>query len=140
MPRGPQLSEVEQAQIQALHTAGVSNREIAKQLRRCPKTIYNFLRDPGSYAQKKRSGRPKKLSAQEERLIGRLVSNSSISTNEVRASLSTPVSKMTVWRAIRRNNNIVHSRLRPAPRLTESHKIARLEFARKNMATDWSKV
>ncbi|EYC36730.1 hypothetical protein Y032_0862g2739 [Ancylostoma ceylanicum] len=140
IPRGSELSEDEQAQIRALHEEGVSNRGTAEQLCRAPSTIDNFVRDPDSYGQRQRSGRPKKLSPQEERLVGRLVSNSMISINGVRASLSTPVSRMTVWKAIKRNGNIVRCRLRPAPRLTQSHKDAWPAFARKNMATDWSKV
>ena len=140
MPRGSHLSDEEQAQISALHTAGLTNREIARQLLRSPSVVSRYLRAPESYGCKGRSGRPKKLTAQDERQIGRLVSNSTISVNDVRASLSTAVSRMTVWRAIKRNDNIVRCRLRPAPRLTESHKAARLLFARKNMATNWSKV
>lgn len=52
--------------------------------------------------------------------MGRLISNSTILINGVRAALSTPLSKATVWRATDCTSNIKHSRLHPARRLTVS--------------------
>lgn len=58
-----------------------------------------------------------------------LDSNAMVSTNQVRANLSTPASRMKVWRSIKRNkrNNIIfRCRLWFASRLTDAHKAARL--------------
>ncbi|EYC20611.1 hypothetical protein Y032_0021g311 [Ancylostoma ceylanicum] len=58
-----------------------------------------FVEDMDAY------GERRDLEGQRKRRIGRFVSNSMISTNQVRALLSTLVSKMTVWRSIKWNTN-----------------------------------
>ncbi|XGW04337.1 hypothetical protein V3C99_015474 [Haemonchus contortus] len=137
MPRGPRLSAEEKAQIRALHEAGFSNRRIANQIN-C--VVCSYLRDPGAYDKGGARGRQRKLSSRDEREIWRRASNSTISVNQIRADLKLSASKTTVWRAIKRSGNIVREVMRKAPRLTNSHKIARIGFAQKNTTTDWKQV
>lgn len=140
MPRGSQLSWQEQAQIKALHAAGLSNLAISRQLKRHKSCIGRYLKDPSSYAMKKRSGRKRMLSAHTERRIIRKASNSDLTLNQIRSEVGTPASKQTILRTLKRSGNIVHDRLKPAPRLQAHHIKNRLDFARLNMNRDWSKV
>ncbi|XGW23090.1 hypothetical protein V3C99_005379 [Haemonchus contortus] len=138
--RGKLLSEEEQAQIRALHEAGHSNRQIARQLGRSPTCIGNYIRNPGAYRSARIVGRPRNLTAQDHRRIARMASNSTLSLNQIRASMGLAVSRMTISRSIRSNEHITREVMKKAPRLNAQHKNARLEFARRNMATSWDKV
>lgn len=121
MPRGSELSEGEREQIRAMHTAGISNRRIAEQLCRSSRTIDRFVQDPEAYSKRKRCVMPKELSLQDERRTGRLVSKAMVSNIQLRATLSTPVSRVTVWRSIKRNNNIVVFSILLAAKITRPH-------------------
>ncbi|EPB70683.1 transposase [Ancylostoma ceylanicum] len=77
-------------------------------------------------------GRPQKLRRVDESHIGRLASNSKISANQVRTELSLNVSKSTIIRAIHRRN-LMWQKMKPAPRLAEEHRSARLDFAKNNI-------
>ncbi|KHJ76130.1 hypothetical protein OESDEN_24251, partial [Oesophagostomum dentatum] len=70
----------------------------------------------------------------------RKVSNSTNSLSGTRAELSLSVSRTTIWRTIKRNENIERGVMRRVPRLTDAHKHRRLELARTNMGTNWAKV
>uniref|UniRef100_A0A7I4Y079 HTH_38 domain-containing protein n=1 Tax=Haemonchus contortus TaxID=6289 RepID=A0A7I4Y079_HAECO len=126
MPRGPRLSAEEKAQIRALHEAGLSNRRIANQIGRTHCVVFSYLRDTEAYDKGGAQGRQRKLSSRDEREIWRRASNSTISVNQIRADLKLSASKTTVWRAIKRSGNIVREVMRKAPRLTNSHRMARL--------------
>ncbi|EYC12067.1 hypothetical protein Y032_0048g1593 [Ancylostoma ceylanicum] len=138
--RGTVLTSAEQAQIEALHVAGLSNRAIAAQLDRSHGCVSRYLRNPSAYHKQPNSGRPKLLTSNDSRRIRRLASNSTLSIAQMRAQLGLNVSKMTIWRSVRGNSNITREVMRKAPRLTPQHKEARLMFARNNMTTQWDKV
>ncbi|RCN36896.1 transposase [Ancylostoma caninum] len=138
--RGALLTSTEQAQIEALHFAGLSNRAIAAQLGRSHGCVNKYLRNPSEYNKKLNNCRPKVLTANDSRRIGRLASNSTLSIAQMRTQLGLNVSKMTIWRSVRRNTNITREIMRKAPGLTPQHKEARLLFARSNMTTQWDKV
>ena len=140
MPRGTRLSVEEQAQVRALHQAGHSTRQIAAQLRRSRCAVFNYLKDPVGYGRKPGSGRPPVLSGQDVRHIQRLLSNSTASIRQVKADLSLDASRMTIWRAATGSGNIVRESMKRAPRLTDRHKAERLQFARRNITTDWNTV
>lgn len=140
MSRGTRLSFEEQAQVRALHQAGHSIRQIAAQIRRSKCAVINYLKDPAKYGKRAVPGRPSVLSELDVRHIQRLLSNSTSSISRVKTDLSLNVSLMTVWRAATRSGNIVRERMKKAPRLTDRHRAERLQFARRNMATDWNKV
>ncbi|VDO33628.1 unnamed protein product [Heligmosomoides polygyrus] len=84
MAKGPKLSTCEKAQVAALHASGVSNRKIAAQLRWSFNGINCYLKDTEAY--KQTAGRPRKLSAREERLL-RTASNSTPSAENFRRHL-----------------------------------------------------
>lgn len=140
MPRGTLLTEREKGQIEAFSQEGLSQREIARRLKRSPKVIQNFLKNPNNYASKKDHGRHKKLSKRQERHVVRTASNSTASCNRIKHELDLDVSKTTIWRTLKRSGHIVRAKMNVAPRLKAEHKIARLEFARTNMKQEWKLV
>ncbi|VDL79024.1 unnamed protein product [Nippostrongylus brasiliensis] len=71
-----QQAENEQAQIRALKDTGLSNRDIALQLGRSHGFVARYLRNPDCYLSAPSLGRPRLLSSQDHRRIGRMVSNS----------------------------------------------------------------
>lgn len=139
MPHAKRLSEIEQGQVSALRDAGHSLRQIAKQLKRSVNCISQFFKN-GRRCDKFSTGRPRVLTPRDENHIRRLVSNTTISANQVRAEISTTASKSTILRAIHRNDNIVRQQMKKAPMQKPQHKQARVAFARANMNLDWDKV
>lgn len=140
MPRGNRLSALEQAQAQALHEANLSNRAIARQLGRSRDVINRFVKDPLKFAEKKHIGRPRSLTARDERNICRVASNSSKTANQIRAEVALRTSKSTILRTIKRSGHLVSARMIPAPKLTARHKSSRVLFARQNLNRNWEKV
>ena len=110
-----------------------------RQLGRSSPCIARFIRDPGSYRSQPIPGRPRILTAQDNRRIARLVANTSLSVSQIRAQMGLSVSRTTVWRSIRSDEYITRETMKKATRLSTRHKLTRLEFARRNMATSWSK-
>ncbi|KHJ92840.1 hypothetical protein OESDEN_07260 [Oesophagostomum dentatum] len=136
MPRGTRLSLEEQSSASALSDAGFSVKKIAAQLGR---VIAAYLRDPDHYNIRNAQGRPRKLSDRQQREVWRKASNSTNSLSGIRAELSLSVSRTTIWRTIKRNENIERGVMRKIPRLTDAYKHRRLKFARTNMGTSWKK-
>ncbi|RCN24441.1 hypothetical protein ANCCAN_29862, partial [Ancylostoma caninum] len=112
------LSSVEQAQIEVLHDEGFSNRTIAAQLGRSHRFVNRYLRNPSTYHKQPNSGRPKLLTPNDSRMIKRLESNSTLSLAQMWAQLDLNISRMTMWRSVRGNRNIIREVMLKAPRLT----------------------
>ncbi|CAO4366948.1 unnamed protein product [Caenorhabditis nigoni] len=140
MSRGQLLTDVEKASIDAFKTAGWTNRAIARKLNRSHDCINRFTRSRNLNNQRKRSGPAPKLDSRAKRSIVRVASNSLKSCNDITKELNLGVSKWTVWRVLKDDPNIRRAVMCPAPRLTDDHKVRRLEFARKNMGTNWEKI
>ena len=142
MPRGTQLTQFEQGRIQGLKDAGISNREIARQLNRSHKVINNYVKNPSKYASKVRTGRPKILSPRDHRLIIQKASNSSLSINQIRTEIGGRASKSTVWRVLDSSPHIKSMKKKKKPRLRKIDKLNRVAWARKyfNWKSEWDKV
>ena len=140
MPRGKQLSQYEKGQIIALHMENVPKKEIARRIFRSDRVVRNYLRNPQLYCMKKHTGRKRKLSERSQRRVVNVVSNTSKGCLELKKELNLDVSHMTIWRTLKRNPNIIRSKMQPAPCLKDRHKVARLGFCRVNMSRDWAKV
>lgn len=140
MGRSSALSLQEQAQIDCLHRLDFSVRRIAAEIGRSRCAVSNYLSDPVRYASKKSPGRPPKLSSRQRREIVRKASNSMASANEIIVDLGLNVSESTVLRALHHSPHIERQRMKSAPNLTPAHHSARVDFAKANMALDWSKV
>uniref|UniRef100_A0A8R1E6S6 HTH_Tnp_Tc3_2 domain-containing protein n=1 Tax=Caenorhabditis japonica TaxID=281687 RepID=A0A8R1E6S6_CAEJA len=113
---------------------------IAKHLDGSHDSINRFVLNPNPIKQKKKTGPAPKLNSRARRSVTRVASNSMKSCNDINQELNLRVSKWTVWRALKENPNITRAVMRPAPRLTNVHKARRLDFARRNMSTNWEKL
>ncbi|CAO4375531.1 unnamed protein product [Caenorhabditis nigoni] len=140
MPRGHLLTDAEKASIDAFKTSGWTNRAIAKHLNRSHDCINRFVSNRTRNNQPNKAGRPPKLNSRAKRSIVRVASNTMKSCNDIKKELNLGVSKCTIWRALKNDPNIKRAVMRPAPKLTDNHKTRRLDFARKNMGTNWDKV
>uniref|UniRef100_A0A8R1DTE1 Tc3 transposase DNA binding domain-containing protein n=2 Tax=Caenorhabditis japonica TaxID=281687 RepID=A0A8R1DTE1_CAEJA len=138
--RGQLLTVAEKASIIAFKTAGWTNRAIARHLNRSHDSINRFVLNPNPNRQKKKNGPAPKLNSRARRSVTRVVSNSMKSCNNINQELNLGVSKLTVWRALKEDSNITRAVMRPAPRLTKVHKTRRLDFAQRNMSTNWEKT
>lgn len=140
MPRGTYLNDLEKGKILGFYEKNVSFREIGRRLNRSEKVVRNFLKNQDNYGRNKKGGPKCKLSDRNKRMIIRLASNSINSLNDVVKKLNLNVSRSTVNRVLNNAPHIVRQKLKTMPRLLPRHKQARLNFARRNMATDWKKV
>lgn len=140
MPRSQQLSIAEKAKIDAYRSTGMGYGIIAKNIGRSKCCVEQYIKKSRGYGTKKRSGRPSKVSARDQRRIVNAASNSAKSAREIAAESGISVSKNTICRILKRSQHIVRAKKMPAPRMTASHKEKRLDFAKNEMARDWSKV
>lgn len=140
MPRKSQLTAEEKTKIVTLHEAGKGDGFIAEKLGRHRETIRNVITKRHEYGNKKRSGRPRKMTKRDERRIARAASNQVKSLAQIKAECNLDVSKSTLCRVLQRNPSIDHKKMAMAPKLKSSHKAARLEFARRNMVRKWKLV
>ncbi|OXA38618.1 Transposable element Tc3 transposase [Folsomia candida] len=87
-------------------------------------------------------GRPKILIPRDGRQIGKLAATGQYSIREIRRELPFTVSKDTVHRSLTNNTDLEWRKRLTQPPLTQRHKDARLEFARKYMSweKEWQKV
>ena len=130
------LSEVQRAQIVALHGQNQSERQVSAQMG-CSKTAVNQAiakyQQVGSYTDKERTGRPRVTTVREDNVMRRIVVRSPTSSmKKIRAELLSRVcriSHMTVsWRLFKEFNMKSY---KPAkkPRLTAAIKAKCLQFA-----------
>ena len=107
MGRKSSLTEMQRARIVLLNQKGYSERQISK-AEKCSKTaVHNALaifKNSGSYSDNKRSGRPRKTTAGDDRLIRRVAVHSPRSSSKkMRSALlahGTDVSCKTVKRRL----------------------------------------
>lgn len=140
MPRNVKLSERGKGQIDALRTENKAFRAIARQIGRSEYVVRHYCADPENYGKLKSSGRPRALSARDERRISKIASNSTKSCSEIRKEAGLTVSNSTILRSINRNSNLIRSKMMSAPRLKLQHKNARMNFARSNMNRQWNTI
>lgn len=140
MPRGKVLSEFEKGQILILLKNGASKAEIASEIGRSRKVIYNYLKNIENYGKNKSSGRKNKLNERERRLILNTASNSTKSCAQLAGCVSNKVCKTTIWNVLKSSKHIRRQRMKKIPRLLKRHINARLEFCKNNMGTNWSNV
>jgi len=140
MPAGRLLSEGEKGRIKAYNDAGFNVSEISRKIGRTRCVITNFLRNPEEYGVKRSSGRKPKLDDRDKRRIILEASNSFASCSTIAAGCTKPVSRMTVWRALKTSEVIVRGILKKAPSLKPRHKTARLQFAENNLQRNWASV
>ena len=99
------------------------------------------FKNSGSYSDNKRSGRPRKTTARNDRLIKRVAVHSPRSSSKkMRSALlahGTDVSCKTVKRRLTKDFGLKVFKPAKKPRLTPAMKLKRLNFAKKHI--NWSK-
>uniref|UniRef100_A0A1I7X0C1 HTH_Tnp_Tc3_2 domain-containing protein n=1 Tax=Heterorhabditis bacteriophora TaxID=37862 RepID=A0A1I7X0C1_HETBA len=101
---------------------------------------YEFPASSGRIGTRKSSGRPGKMNDGGKRGILRTTSSSMISINEIRRTCGIDASKITVWRTLDKCSNIVQSRMKKCPQLTQRHNDERLCWAKIFMRCNWEKA
>ena len=150
MGKKKSLSEIQRAQIVALHGQNLSERQISAQMG-CSKTAVHQAiakyQQGGSYADKKRTGRPCVTTAREDNVMRRTVVRSSTSLmKKIRAELlrrGRRISHMIVSKRLSKEFNLKLYKAAKKPRLTAAMKAKRLQFANNHQhwtAEQWGKV
>lgn len=143
-PHGKEMSLDLRKRIIALHKRGEGYKKISKALliskNTVAKVIQKFKTDGTAAKVQRRTGRPRKLTPRQERLVMRKVEENRHASaqqvsKEVETEIGVNVSRDTICRTVQRNG--MHGcRPRRKPLLKPSHKKARLEFARAHAEKD----
>lgn len=142
MPRGKKLSHDEQIKILTFNEAGMSGSNIARKIGRSKAAVNSFLRNPEDYGSKKRTGRPKSLTARQSRQIRKLACGQKMSSSQIQEHLQLPCTSRTVRNVLSNNPIVQFKKFKGKPPLSQHHKNARLHFARKHLTegTNWRDV
>ena len=129
-----QLTEFEKGQIVAWHESGYTDHEIGKKLNRWCTTIRRFLFKyylTGSFKRKEGSGRRRKTTAREDRLIIREVrKNRKITAAEIKRNFKLDVDERTVLRRIHSIGKFKSYWSVKKPFISESNRKKRLQWAK----------
>ena len=88
----------------------------------------------------KTGGSKRTLSERDRCRIVKAASNSMKSLSQISADCGVKVSNSTISRMLNESGTITRQSLMTVPRLLTRHKTARMEFAKKNLQTNWSQV
>ena len=149
MTKNSYHTEVERAQIVALHKNYLSQRHISKQLSISksfiPRTITKF-KNRGIYGNRKKSGKPRKITSRDDTSIKHAVAGSPTSfCKKIRFHLllkGTNASINTISRRLSKEFDLKFYKPATKLRLTSQMNKKRLEFAKKHIvrSKDWKKV
>ena len=150
MDKNVPLSEVQRAQIVALHKEGYSERLISKKMKCSKYAVHNAVvkfQNTGSYSTDKKSGRPRKTTPRVDHVIRKIAVRSPMSSaNKIRSALQekgTEISRRTFSRYLGDDFGLKTHQSARKPRLTQAMKSKCLAFAKKHATwtkQQWSKV
>ena len=150
MGKKKSLSEVQRAQIVALHGQNLSERQISAQMGYSKTAVHQAVakyQQDGSYTDKKRTGKPRVTTAREDNVMRRIVMRSPTSSmKKIRAKLlrrDCRISHMIVFRRLSKEFNLKSCKPAKKSRLTAAMKAKRLQFANNHQhwtAEQWGKV
>ena len=142
MSRGNRLSEKEKGKIDILVSEKLSNRVIAKKIKRSRSVVNSYVKLKDNYGLKGLRGRKTKIAGVLKKRIIHLASNESISACKIKQELALPQSTRTIQRVLNRCPTLLYKKHKSRPHLTAAHKSARLSFASTsiNNRLDWSKI
>lgn len=101
MSPSPPLSQEKHFKMAELCAQGLSIRLICAQVP-FSKSISRFLKDPSGYNKKRSPGRPRKFTEHDERRVERTLQAGHSSAALIVNTLQLPVSRVTMWKTIRR--------------------------------------
>lgn len=142
MSIGKRLTEREQGKIDALRAEGYAFRQIAQKIKRSSTVVYNYLKLGKKYGLKGRRGRVSKVDKVLRKKIISAASTKMLSSKKIKTELVLGESTRTIRRILNRCPSLVYRKFKSKPLLTESHRRARMEFAKESIKTrrDWSKI
>lgn len=142
MSRGKRLSEREKGKIDILKSQNLSNREIAKKIRRSPTVVDNYVKLKDEYGLKGLRGRKSKITGVLKKRIIHLASNELMSAPKIKQELALPQAARTIQRVLKKCPTLLYKKYKRRPHLTAAHKSARFSFASNsiNDRVDWSKI
>jgi hypothetical protein len=135
MGRGPELSDFIKGVIIGLKKCGKSVRGISKELNIPKSTIHSILTKKGGPANKKRSGRPSKLSDRDRRNVFKQAKKGNLNCSEIVKTLQLPVSPGTISKLLKDSTEFIYKKRKPTPVLTDQHKKTRLYWSEEK--TSW---
>lgn len=142
MSRGKQLTAKERGKIDAFKQEGYSNRQVAKKIKRSHSVVDNYLKLGDKYGIKKKTGRKSTITPLTKKRIFQLASEKLMSSGKIKAELQLKQTTRTVQRVLSTSPNHIYKKYATKPPLTESHRKARLSFAKESVQNrlDWSKI
>ena len=136
MPRGSVLTDYEMGKIDVYRDSGDSIRMIAKKINRSPSVVHHYIQLGENYGTRKSPGRPTKLTERDRRSVLRIVQNGNSSCNEILKETGLNVCRRTILNVVHDSGFMKFDSMDRKPRLTDSHKSARMEFAKNHMTWD----
>lgn len=100
--------------------------EIATRVNRHRNTISNFLKNPETYGQLKRSGRPTNIDSRCKREIRRLAAQKEMSCKKIKHHLSLKVTERRIHQILVEDGTLKYCLREPVPRLLARYIKARL--------------
>ena len=142
MSRGKKLSEKEKGKIDLLKSGKLSNRAIAKKIKRSRTVVNNYVRLKDNYGLKGLRGRKSKIAGILKKRIIHLASHEMMSASKIKQELALPQCTRTIQRILNKCPTLIYKKYKKRPHLTAAHKSARQSFASKsvNDRIDWSKI
>ena len=116
--------------------------EIAEHLQRSITVVHNYIKMGSTYCLQKRTRHVSKISEKDKRNIISVATKKKCSASKIKTDLQLPISTRRVQQILNDRNFLRWTKRKLKPALKESHKVARLNFARKLMSltTEWHKV
>lgn len=138
MGKSVQLSSRECGKCDAYFQLGLSNREIARRLRRSEKCIRTYRKNPSNYGKNYHGKRPA-LTTRDKRRLLRVAGQSTKSCFQLRGQLNLSASRWSIARCLN-SNNLSWRKMLKKPNLSIRHKEDRLNFCRQKMQETWNNV
>ncbi|CDF38566.1 unnamed protein product [Chondrus crispus] len=139
MPKGKKLAPFQQGQVLALHNENVSQKEIARRVKKSRKAIQTFLKVPQVYNEKHAGGRPPKMTPAESRRLLREASKGEKSAETLRRELELPVSKRRAQQILSTSPLLQYQTAKIAPQLTPRHRTVRVKWAKERAGWNMQK-
>uniref|UniRef100_A0A8R1EB99 HTH_Tnp_Tc3_1 domain-containing protein n=1 Tax=Caenorhabditis japonica TaxID=281687 RepID=A0A8R1EB99_CAEJA len=121
----PKLTRREQAQLDVFMDSGISLYQISQCLNSSRNVIMRYLANPIPYGTRPSSGRPRKLTEQDERRVVKYLSKQEKSVNHSLGELQLGVCRQTVLNIIRRSGVFIRQTKMKTPSMTDHHKRSR---------------
>ena len=112
---------------------GLSSSEIARRIDRSPFVVNNCLKLGNTYAIKKYSGRPRKLTPRQDRKVIRQLSTGRTSLGKLTQEPNIQEHKSTLSRMEARSKVLSYKKKKREPRLTMVHKKSRVSWAKEHV-------